>query len=174
MSTTPPVGPAETFPDDLEAAILDLKDEQSAVLLAHYYQESEVQDLADFVGDSLALAQAASRVDKEVIVFCGVNFMAETAKILNPDRKVVVPDLAAQVPLRIPEPPGWSRFPLVRGTDVCPASSGSRQDLMPVRRTCKRGQRVGSQHDGTPSDRVGGPAPRRTRRPRRRWRPDPR
>ena len=65
------------------------------MLLAHYYQETEIQDLADFVGDSLALAQAATRVDRDVIVFCGVHFMAETAKILNPDRIVVVPDLEA-------------------------------------------------------------------------------
>ena len=87
--------PRDAFPDDLEAAILELKEERDAVLLAHYYQESEVQDLADFVGDSLALAQAATRVDREVIAFCGVHFMAETAKILNPERTVVVPDLAA-------------------------------------------------------------------------------
>ncbi len=85
----------ESFPDDLEGAILELKEQRNAVLLAHYYQESEVQDLADFVGDSLALAQAAAKVDREVIAFCGVHFMAETAKILNPDRKVVVPDLDA-------------------------------------------------------------------------------
>ncbi len=85
----------ESFPDDLEEAILELKRERNAVLLAHYYQESEVQDLADFVGDSLALAQAASQVDAEVIAFCGVHFMAETAKILNPDLTVVVPDLEA-------------------------------------------------------------------------------
>ncbi|MBW2393642.1 MAG: quinolinate synthase NadA [Deltaproteobacteria bacterium] len=85
----------EGFPDDLEAGIRELKERQNAVVLAHYYQESEVQDLADFVGDSLALAQAAAGADKDVIVFCGVNFMAETAKILNPDRKVVVPDLEA-------------------------------------------------------------------------------
>ncbi|HJO23215.1 MAG: quinolinate synthase NadA [Myxococcota bacterium] len=89
---TRPHGP---FPADLEAAILELKEERNAVVLAHYYQESEVQDLADFVGDSLALAQAATRVDREVIAFCGVHFMAETAKILNPGRVVVVPDLAA-------------------------------------------------------------------------------
>jgi quinolinate synthase len=82
-------------PEDLEEAILALKRERNAVLLAHYYQESEVQDLADFVGDSLALAQAASRVDAEVIAFCGVHFMAETAKILNPECTVVVPDLEA-------------------------------------------------------------------------------
>ncbi len=87
--------PAGDLPEDLEAAILDLKRERNAVLLAHYYQESEIQDLADFVGDSLALAQAARKVDRDVIAFCGVHFMAETAKILNPDRKVVVPDLAA-------------------------------------------------------------------------------
>jgi quinolinate synthase len=85
----------ETFPADLEAAIRRLKQERNAVLLAHYYQESEVQDLADFVGDSLQLAQAATTVERDVIVFCGVHFMAETAKILNPTRKVVVPDLAA-------------------------------------------------------------------------------
>lgn len=85
----------EEFPDDLEEAIRELKRERNAVLLAHYYQESEVQDLADFVGDSLALAQAATSVDRDVIAFCGVNFMAETAKILNPERTVVVPDLAA-------------------------------------------------------------------------------
>ena len=87
--------PRDEFPDDLEQAIRDLKEERNAVLLAHYYQEDEVQDLADFVGDSLALARAATQVDREVIAFCGVNFMAETAKILNPDRKIVVPDLAA-------------------------------------------------------------------------------
>ena len=83
------------FPADLEDAIRRLKRERNAVLLAHYYQESEIQDLADFVGDSLALAQAATKVESDVIVFCGVHFMAETAKILNPSRKVVVPDLEA-------------------------------------------------------------------------------
>jgi quinolinate synthase len=85
----------DAFPDDLEGAIRALKRERNAVLLAHYYQEGEIQDLADFVGDSLALAQAATRVERDVIVFCGVHFMAETAKILNPTRKVVVPDLEA-------------------------------------------------------------------------------
>ena len=87
--------PDEGLPEDLEGAIRELKRERNAVLLAHYYQESEVQDLADFVGDSLALAQAAKRVDCSVIAFCGVDFMAETAKILNPERTVVVPDLEA-------------------------------------------------------------------------------
>jgi quinolinate synthase len=94
-SASPNAADPRGLPEDLESAILELKHERNAVLLAHYYQESEVQDLADFVGDSLALAQAASRVDVDVIVFCGVHFMAETAKILNPDRTVVVPDLEA-------------------------------------------------------------------------------
>ncbi len=85
----------QTFPADLEEAILQLKEERNAILLAHYYQESEVQDLADVVGDSLALARTAQKVERDVIAFCGVHFMAETAKILNPERTVVVPDLEA-------------------------------------------------------------------------------
>jgi quinolinate synthase len=83
------------IPDDLEAAIEDLKRERNALVLAHYYQDDELQDLADFVGDSLALARAAQTADCSVIAFCGVHFMAETAKILNPDKPVVVPDLEA-------------------------------------------------------------------------------
>ena len=94
MAATSPAAQA-AFPSDIEGAIGELKRERNAVLLAHYYQESDVQDLADFVGDSLALAQAAKKVDAEVIAFCGVHFMAETAKILNPERAVVVPDLKA-------------------------------------------------------------------------------
>jgi quinolinate synthase len=94
MAATSPAAQA-AFPSDLEGAIRELKRERNAVLLAHYYQENDVQDLADFVGDSLALAQAAQKVDAEVIAFCGVHFMAETAKILNPGRTVVVPDLKA-------------------------------------------------------------------------------
>ena len=96
MADTPSTSAGNSdLPEDLDAAILALKRERNAVILAHYYQESEVQDLADFVGDSLALAQTATRVDSDVIVFCGVHFMAETAKILNPERTVVVPDLEA-------------------------------------------------------------------------------
>lgn len=82
-------------PADLEAAILDLKREKGAVILAHFYQESEIQDLADIVGDSLALARAAQEIDCKMIVFCGVHFMAETAAILNPGIPVVVPDMDA-------------------------------------------------------------------------------
>ena len=80
---------------ELEAEIKRLKVERNAVILAHYYQESEIQDLADFVGDSLQLSQAAAKTKADVIAFCGVHFMAETAKILNPDKIVVVPDLSA-------------------------------------------------------------------------------
>jgi quinolinate synthase len=95
MAANPSPPAPHALPDDLEEAILSLKKERDAVLLAHYYQESEIQDLADFVGDSLALAQAAQRVDREVIAFSGVHFMAETAKILNPACTVVIPDMAA-------------------------------------------------------------------------------
>jgi quinolinate synthase len=80
---------------DLEQEILRLKRERNAILLAHYYQDSEVQDLADVIGDSLQLAQAAKKTDADVIAFCGVHFMAEVAKILNPRKTVVLPDLKA-------------------------------------------------------------------------------
>jgi quinolinate synthase len=80
---------------ELESEIRRLKAERNAVILAHYYQESELQDLADHVGDSLQLSQAAAKTRADVIAFCGVHFMAETAKILNPDKIVVVPDLTA-------------------------------------------------------------------------------
>jgi quinolinate synthase len=83
------------LPEDLEQAITDLKREKNAILLAHYYQAGEIQDLADFLGDSLQLAQAAKKTNADIIVFAGVHFMAETAKILNPEKIVVVPDMAA-------------------------------------------------------------------------------
>ena len=87
--------PVAELPDDLEEGIRGLKRERNAVILAHYYQEDAIQDLADHVGDSLALARIAEKIDCDVIAFCGVNFMAETAKILNPKTRVVVPDLKA-------------------------------------------------------------------------------
>jgi quinolinate synthase len=86
---------AELDPAKLEAEIVALKKKLNAVILAHYYQESEIQDVADFVGDSLALAQQAEKTKADVIVFCGVHFMAETAKILNPQKLVLLPDLDA-------------------------------------------------------------------------------
>lgn len=91
--------------EDLIAEIQRLKRERNAVVLAHYYQESDIQDVADLLGDSLQLAQAAKGTDADVIVFAGVHFMAETAKILNPGKKVVVPDLEAGCSLADSCPP---------------------------------------------------------------------
>ena len=90
---------------DLFEEIKKLKSQKNAIILAHYYQDADIQDIADFLGDSLALSQKAATTDADVIVFAGVHFMAETAKILNPNKKVVLPDLNAGCSLSDSAPP---------------------------------------------------------------------
>ncbi|MFN4258525.1 MAG: quinolinate synthase NadA [Gemmataceae bacterium] len=111
--------------NDLIDEILSLKARENATILAHYYQESEIQQLADFTGDSLKLARAATKVQSQTIVFCGVHFMAETAKILNPDKRVLLPDLKAGCSL----------------ADSCPADQLSRYQTL-LRQQGRRFQTV--------------------------------
>ena len=96
---------------DLRAEIERLRKERNAVILAHYYQKPEIQDLADFVGDSLELSRKAADTDADVIAFCGVKFMAETAKILSPEKIVILPDMDAGCSLEDSCPPEqFARF----------------------------------------------------------------
>ena len=130
---------------NLKEEILKLKKEKNAVILAHYYQKGEIQDLADYIGDSLALAQIAARIEAPIIVLCGVHFMGETAKILCPDKKVLIPDTNAGCSLAdscdanefekfIIEHPGYTVISYVNTsagvkalTDVLVTSSNARQ-----------------------------------------------
>ena len=131
--------------NELIKAINELKKEKNAIILGHYYQKGEIQDIADYVGDSLALAQWAAKTEADIIVMCGVHFMGETAKVLCPDKKVLVPDMNAGCSLAdscpadqfaqfVKEHPGYTVISYVNttaavkaGTDVVVTSTNAKQ-----------------------------------------------
>src|SRR5829696_3274671 len=117
--------------DDVVTEIKDLKKKIGATILAHYYQESEIQELADITGDSLKLAREATKVSSPVIVFCGVLFMAETAKMLNPKKKVLLPDLQAGCSLVASCPPQN----LARYQEMLPMNGGKIQTVSCINRS---------------------------------------
>ena len=124
--------------NELIKAINELKKEKNAVILGHYYQKGEIQDIADYVGDSLALAQWAAKTKADIIVMCGVHFMGETAKVLCPEKKVLVPDMNAGCSLAdscpadqfaqfVKEHPGYTVISYVNTTAAVKAAGVSSQ-----------------------------------------------
>src|SRR5437763_4278090 len=111
------VGAGINFGVDLAKELQQLKRERNAIILAHNYQVPELQDAADFVGDSLGLSYQAAKTSADVILFCGVHFMAETAKIINPAKRVILPDLDAGCSLSESCPPGALAAFLKKNTD---------------------------------------------------------